>query len=85
MSPPGWGIGYLSARPGFFSLPSTPKAVTLPGFGLDLWETCLEEEPVMERVESGRGIRARIYAKLSKENSLDRVDPDMSWVSELVK
>lgn len=29
-----------------------------------------EEEPAMERVESGRDIRARIYAKLSRENSI---------------
>ncbi|KAL2940165.1 Zinc finger CCCH domain-containing protein 20 [Bienertia sinuspersici] len=51
-----------------------------------------EEEVPMERVESGKDLRARIYAKLSKENSLvcDRVDsvssaPDFGWVSELVK
>jgi hypothetical protein len=48
-----------------------------------------EEEPAMERVESGRDLRAKMYAKLSKENSLARVDsvgacPDIGWVSELV-
>lgn len=100
MSPPGWGVGHYfphSPIPGFLSLPSTPtKAVTRPGPGprlgngvFDLWENSLEEEPVMERVESGRELRARIYAKLSKENSLDQIDPvgngpDMSWISELV-
>jgi hypothetical protein len=44
----------------------------------------------MERVESGRDLRAQMYAKLRKENSLGRVDaavsaPDVGWVSELVK
>lgn len=90
MSPPGWGIGHVSAQSGFFSLPSTPtKAVTRPGIGFDNWDGSIDEEPVMERVESGRGLRARMYAKLSKENSLDRADPvvncpDMSWIAELV-
>lgn len=47
------------------------------------------EEPAMERVESGRDLRARMYAKLSKENSMGRVGrvdsgPDVGWVSELV-
>ncbi|KAE8687619.1 Zinc finger CCCH domain-containing protein 20 [Hibiscus syriacus] len=49
----------------------------------------LEEEPAMERVESGRDLRARMYAKLSEDNSLDPLDPtgsgpDVGWVSELV-
>jgi len=91
MSPPDWGMGYLATRPGFYSLPSTPtKAVTRPGIGFDLWETSLEEEPAMERVESGQDLRSSMYAKLSKENSMDRVDsvangPDMSWILELVE
>lgn len=43
----------------------------------------------MERVESGRDLRTRMYAKLSEENSLDLLDPtgsgpDVGWVSELV-
>jgi hypothetical protein len=33
-----------------------------------------EEEPVMERVESGRDLRAKMFEKLSRENPLDRVD-----------
>lgn len=62
-------------RPGFCSLPSTPTQVP-PGRGsvnyFDLWDQrCEEEEPVMERVESGRSIRAKMFEKLSKENSLD--------------
>jgi hypothetical protein len=51
----------------------------------------------MERVESGRDIRVKMFEKLSKENSLDRLGsgmvpgqvdvdgaPDVGWVSELV-
>ncbi|KAK7351256.1 hypothetical protein VNO77_10569 [Canavalia gladiata] len=43
-----------------------------------------EEEPAMERVESGRDLRAKMYAKLSRENSIGPA-PDIGWVSELVK
>ncbi|XP_052210626.1 zinc finger CCCH domain-containing protein 20-like [Diospyros lotus] len=99
---PSWGLqtgsGYCSPRspstfrPGFLSLPVTPTRPTnRAGLGVfDLWDQKCEEEPVMERVESGKGLRAKIYAKLSKENSLDRVEPappgpDFGWVSELVK
>ncbi|GFZ16694.1 zinc finger C-x8-C-x5-C-x3-H type family protein [Actinidia rufa] len=100
MSPPSWGIRMGSrsprspttVRPGFLSLPSTPtRTLTRSGLGaFDLWDQTRIEEPVMERVESGRDLRAKIYGKLSKENSLDRVDPvspcpDLGWVSELVK
>ena len=72
-------------RPGFFSLPATP---TRPK--TNFWDQSYEEDPAMERVESGRDLRARMYAKLSKENSLGRNDtglsaPDFGWVSELVK
>ncbi|KAK6161922.1 hypothetical protein DH2020_001763 [Rehmannia glutinosa] len=96
-SPPSWGLGFGSprspstARTGFKSLPSTPiRAVSRPGPSpFDKWETSCEEEPVMERVESGKALREKIYAKLVKENSLDRVDPVdtdpyLGWVSELV-
>ncbi|KAJ4836978.1 hypothetical protein Tsubulata_025289 [Turnera subulata] len=78
-------------RPEFSSLPSTPTRVTRSGLGqMDFWDGGFEEEPAMERVESGRDLRAKIYAKLSKENSLDRTGsgvsaPDLGWVSELVK
>ena len=56
-----------------------------------------EEEVPMERVESGKDVRARMYAKLSMENSnsnslvreqgVDSVSvsgPDLGWVSDLV-
>ncbi|XP_010540993.1 PREDICTED: zinc finger CCCH domain-containing protein 20-like [Tarenaya hassleriana] len=79
--------------PGVRSLPTTP---TRPGIGyLDIWDKGLEEEPAMERVESGRELRARMFERLSKENCMERVDPDpdqnpgeapdVGWVSELVK
>ncbi|KAF5938836.1 hypothetical protein HYC85_023095 [Camellia sinensis] len=101
MSQPAFGFqigsGFCSPRspstlrPAFRSLPTTPtQTVTRSGLGVfDLWEQTCEEEPVMERVESGRGVRAKIYAKLSKENSLGRGDsagpgPDIGWVSELI-
>ena len=85
-----------SLRPGFCSLPSTPTRTlgTRSGLGqLDIWgDICTCEEPVMERVESGRGLRAKIYSKLSKVNSMDPdlvesavSGPDVGWVSELVK
>ncbi|KAK1408553.1 hypothetical protein QVD17_40427 [Tagetes erecta] len=85
-----------SPRSGLYSLPSTPtRPVTRPSLGFpDLFEEgCVEEEPVMERVESGRVLRAKMFEKLSKENPLDRVEsnpgessnPDVGWISELVK
>lgn len=97
--PNSWGIQmsprFSMSRTGFCSLPSTPtQAVARTGIGfLDQWDKgCVEEEPVMERVESGRDLRAKMFEKLSKENPLDRVEanppeasnPDLGWVSELV-
>ncbi|XP_071697018.1 zinc finger CCCH domain-containing protein 20-like [Rutidosis leptorrhynchoides] len=78
---------------GFYSLPSTPtRPVTRSGLGFsDVCDEGCVEEPVMERVESGRGLRARMFEKLSKENKLDWADPgegsnpDVGWISELVK
>ncbi|KAI9119088.1 hypothetical protein K1719_009763 [Acacia pycnantha] len=81
-------------RPDFCSLPSTPtEAPTRSGASyFDLWDQICEEEPAMERVESGRDIRAKMFEKLGKENSLNRSGPstsagapDVGWVSELVK
>ncbi|KAJ1421040.1 Zinc finger, CCCH-type [Sesbania bispinosa] len=93
MGSPGFGSPRGSVlRPGFCSLPTTPtQAPTRSGVSyFDLWEQSCEEEPVMERVESGRDIRAKMFEKLSKENSLDRsgsgpsggapdVDGFLSW------
>ncbi|OAY27176.1 zinc finger CCCH domain-containing protein 20 [Manihot esculenta] len=83
-------------RSGFCSLPSTPSGgPTRSGLRYrDVWENVCEEEPAMERVESGRDLRTKMFEKLSKENSLGRVDPDpdqsskapdVGWVSELLK
>ncbi|XP_047944760.1 zinc finger CCCH domain-containing protein 20-like [Salvia hispanica] len=88
MSPPSWGIGLglgpgpgspRSPRAGFMSLPTTPiRSQTRSGLSaFDAWGGGgalheHEEEPVMERVESGQQLRERLYAKLVRENSLDR-------------
>lgn len=96
---PGFGSPRGSVfRPGFCSLPNTPTQVSGSGrVGVgyfDLWDQSCEEEPMMERVESGRDIRAKMFEKLSKENSLGNSDPglgqsggapDVGWVSELLK
>lgn len=95
------GLSFPIIRPGYFSLPTTPtQTVSRPGMGyLDAWdENYGSEEPMMERVESGRDLRARMFEKLSKENTLDRdapnpnpnpktsdsPNPDVEWISELV-
>jgi hypothetical protein len=46
-------------------------------------------EPTVQRVESGRDLRAKIYGRLSR-NSLDvgpgaGDSPDLDWVNDLVK
>ncbi|XP_023002826.1 zinc finger CCCH domain-containing protein 20-like [Cucurbita maxima] len=50
--------------------------------GFDLWDRTFEEEPAMERVESGRNLRAQMYAKLMRENSVDRIRPLISAGSQ---
>ncbi|KAL4301687.1 hypothetical protein GQ457_10G000910 [Hibiscus cannabinus] len=96
VSPSGYGSPRGAViRPGFCSLPSTPtRNLIRSGIGyLDSWDKLWEEEeePVMERVESGRDLRAKMFEKLSKENSLERANPgqfsgapDLDWVSDLV-
>ncbi len=47
-----------------------------------------EEDSTVQRVESGRDLRAKIYGCLGKENPMEagNVDaPDLGWVNELVK
>jgi hypothetical protein len=83
---------------GFYSLPTTPRTAPatmatafmpnlLPldvGFGVD-------EEPV-QRVESGRALRAMMFERLSKEGTVPSGDafaggvggPDVGWVSDLI-
>nr|GLL39846.1 zinc finger CCCH domain-containing protein 20-like [Ipomoea trifida] len=98
----------LTRSAGFCSLPTTPtRSLSRPGVcNFDLWEKGLceekeeeEEEVPMERVESGRDLRAKMLEKLSKENPLDAVEagsnpthnpsyapsPDLGWVSDLVQ
>ncbi|KAJ4868963.1 Zinc finger CCCH domain-containing protein 49 [Raphanus sativus] len=67
--------------------------ITIRPGNMDTWENGLEEEPAVERVvESGRELRAKMFEKLSKENCMDRAEPDQNsgeapdvgWVSELV-
>lgn len=76
--------------PGYFSMPTTPtRSVTRPGLGY--FDAVESDEPMMERVESGRNLRAKMFEKLIEENPLDRVDsepdpnPDVGWVSDLIK
>ncbi|CAI9117885.1 OLC1v1019373C1 [Oldenlandia corymbosa var. corymbosa] len=72
---------------------ATPSAQTPFGSGscaFDLWDKAyydVEEEPVMERVESGRDLRARMYAKLIPQNSFHHSStpvPDFGWISQLL-
>ncbi|KAK4274598.1 hypothetical protein QN277_017795 [Acacia crassicarpa] len=59
-------------RPGFSSLQVTQKWARTHKSGpgsADLWDSSHEEEVPMERVESGKDLRTKIYAKLSYENS----------------
>ncbi|CAM6096793.1 unnamed protein product [Calypogeia fissa] len=45
-----------------------------------------EVEPPVQRVESGRDLRAKIYGRLGKENRAESGEaPDLGWVNELVK
>ncbi|KAF5183243.1 Zinc finger ccch domain-containing protein [Thalictrum thalictroides] len=57
-------VGYSMDRPDFNKFPETQ--VRDPIGYVDF----RQEEPVMERVESGKYLRAEIYEKLSKQNSL---------------
>ncbi|KAL2623372.1 hypothetical protein R1flu_003577 [Riccia fluitans] len=69
------------------SVPCTPTKLRWDDRGPPRWE--VEEhdvEPPVQRVESGRDLRAKIYGRLGKENRLESEDaPDLGWVNELVK
>jgi hypothetical protein len=77
------------------SVPGTPtklqweQAPAAPAKGR--WEVDENEEgePTVQRVESGRDLRATIYGRLGKDRPLEVVangdDPDLGWVNELVK
>ncbi|WOK96981.1 zinc finger CCCH domain-containing protein 2-like [Canna indica] len=84
-------------RAGFCSLPTTPTTTGMGGSGVAWFDGVEgglpEEEEPMERVESGRALRAKLFEKLSKECVAERGGgaapsisaPDIGWVSELVK
>ena len=84
-------------RVGFCSLPSTPTRTSAVSGGAVWLEGpeggSLEGEEPVERVESGRPLRAKMFERLSKDSVLERPDvatsaapaPDVGWVSELVK
>ncbi|OVA08501.1 zinc finger protein [Macleaya cordata] len=74
-------IGGLTRRSVFNNLPSTP---TRSGC-LDFWDIGFEEDRAMNKVESGREVRVKLFTKLSEQNSFERVDsftpvPDVGWV-----
>ncbi|CAD6233177.1 unnamed protein product [Miscanthus lutarioriparius] len=101
----GWGgypacaVAYGSHTAGGpYSLPSTPRATpttlaTASGYMANLEPLDVsfggDEEPV-ERVESGRALRAKVFERLSREGvvSGDATagigGPDVGWVSDLI-
>eukprot|EP00249_Psilotum_nudum_P025073 c29366_g4_i1 orf=1091-2398(-) len=65
------------------SVPATPTKVGWRG-QIEQWDFADTVEP-LQRVESGRDLRAKIYGRLCKENPLENDSPDLGWVNELVK
>eukprot|EP00249_Psilotum_nudum_P022665 c28603_g1_i4 orf=488-2416(+) len=63
------------------SVPSTPTKSSW-GSQVDHWDVGGMEP--LQRVESGRDLRAKIYGRLCKA-PLDNETPDLGWVNELVK
>ena len=98
-SPAGGWSGYPSSAvaygsptaAGLYSLPSTPT--TMGGFMANLEPLDVSfiggEEPV-QRVESGRALRAKVFERLSREGAVSGVataatgGPDVGWVSDLI-
>ncbi|KAJ1282195.1 hypothetical protein BS78_03G032600 [Paspalum vaginatum] len=80
---------------GFYSLPSTPTVTaTASGFMANvepLDVSFCDEEPV-ERVESGRALRAKVFERLNREGAASGHTaaaagfggPDVGWVSDLI-
>ncbi|KAG0573960.1 hypothetical protein KC19_VG225500 [Ceratodon purpureus] len=74
------------------SVPGTPTKVSGRWEQKERWEVDENDdgEPTVQRVESGRDLRAKIYGRLSR-NSLNDVglgaghSPDLDWVNDLVK
>uniref|UniRef100_A0A0E0KZG4 C3H1-type domain-containing protein n=1 Tax=Oryza punctata TaxID=4537 RepID=A0A0E0KZG4_ORYPU len=83
-----------AAAAALYSLPSTPTrpspvtvttasgaTVTVEPLDLGL----IEEEQPMERVESGRALREKVFERLSKEATVSTdAAPDVGWVSDLI-
>ena len=99
-SPAGGWSGYSSSAvaygsptaAGLYSLPSTPT--TMGGYMANLEPLDVsfgggEEEPV-QRVESGRALRAKVFERLSREGAVSGDataaigGPDVGWVSDLI-
>ncbi|XP_066361823.1 zinc finger CCCH domain-containing protein 35-like [Miscanthus floridulus] len=76
----GYPFGSPKSPAGLYSLPSTPTS---------------RPSPVMERVESGRALREKVFERLSKEATVpndtagasanvEGAAPDVGWVSDLI-
>ncbi|KAL6838718.1 hypothetical protein ACP4OV_031432 [Aristida adscensionis] len=100
---PASAVAYGSPKAGgLYSLPTTPRATptamaTSAGFVPNLEPLDVsfggEEEPV-QRVESGRALRAKVFERLSREGAVSgdagavvsagAGGPDVGWVSDLI-
>ncbi|KZV21625.1 Zinc finger C-x8-C-x5-C-x3-H type family protein [Dorcoceras hygrometricum] len=76
---------HLTRPGGNFILPTTQTGV-LARPGIRYFEAWEDAVPVMETVQSGRDLRAKMMEKLSLENPLQlNPNPDVGWVSDLLK
>ncbi|CAL4909990.1 unnamed protein product [Urochloa decumbens] len=105
----GYPFGSPKSPAALYSLPSTPTrpspvTVTTPSGATVMTVERLnmgligEPEPVMERVESGRALREKVFERLSKEATVPSdggasgvaegggpaAAPDVGWVSDLI-
>ncbi|CAN6349916.1 unnamed protein product [Urochloa humidicola] len=105
----GYPFGSPKSPAALYSLPSTPTrpspvTVTTPSGATVMTVERLnlgligEQEPVMERVESGRALREKVFERLSKEATVPSdaaasgvgegggpaAAPDVGWVSDLI-
>ncbi|XP_024376481.1 uncharacterized protein [Physcomitrium patens] len=74
------------------SVPGTPTKVSARWEQKERWEVDEndEGEPTVQRVESGRDLRAKIYGRLGRSSLKDAGpamgdSPDLDWVNDLVK
>ncbi|KAF8705726.1 hypothetical protein HU200_030927 [Digitaria exilis] len=92
---PGSAVAYGSpTSAGLYSLPSTPTTMG-GGFMPNLEPLDVSfgggEEPPVQRVESGRALRAKVFERLSREGTGGSMDsaataggPDVGWISDLI-